>query len=294
MDSYITIESKEIIIPLAETVTSANISLSTNVLSTVVNNEDIEIKLELNNAVETSDLYIDGTFKIEFPEYVEDVTVKNSNILYSEGLNIKEITKQIENGKIVLYVTLEGIQSQFSTGTVTNGTNIILGTDIKTKLLTPSSDNVIKLYYQNKNAVSYEQIDESTGMGYNETPVSFVSPTGMLAVNKISDYEETGKSIISVNQGTVVDKIEMDSEAIEAKMDLMLINNTGSVCNSLRVLGRIPFEGNKKVGTDEDLQTTVNTNMIQGLSIDEKYAQNAKIYYSENGEATDDLSLIHI
>lgn len=290
MDSYITIESKEIIIPLAETVTSANISLSTNVLSTVVNNEDIEIKLELNNAVETSDLYIDGTFKIEFPEYVEDVTVKNSNILYSEGLNIKEITKQIENGKVVLYVTLEGIQSQFSTGTVTNGTNIILGTDIKTKLLTPSSENVIKLYYQNKNAVSYEQIDESTRMGYNETPVSFVSPTGMLAVNKISDYEETGKSIISVNQGTVVDKIEMDSEAIEAKMDLMLINNTGSVCNSLRVLGRIPFEGNKKVGTDEDLQTTVNTNMIQGLSIDEKYAQNAKIYYSENGEATDDLA----
>lgn len=289
-DSYITLENKEISIPLTETVTSANISLSTNTLSTIVNNEDVEIKLELNNAVESSDLYIGGTFKIEFPEYIEDVTVKNYNILYSEGLNIKEIIKQIENGKVVLYVTLEGVQSQFSTGTVTNGTNIILGTDIKTKLLTPASENVIKLYYQNSNAVAYSQIDEATQMGYNEVKISFVSPAGMLAVNKISEYDETGKSIISVNQGTVVDKIKMDSEAIDAKMDLMLINNTGNVCNSLKVLGRIPFEGNKKVGTDEDLKTTVDTNMIQGISLDENLAQNAKIYYSENGEASDDLS----
>ena len=148
----------------------------------------------------------------------------------------------------------------------------------------------MKLYYLNSNAISYSNIDEATGMGVNEAKVSFVSPAGMLAVNKISEYDETGKSIISVNQGTVVDKIKMDSEAIDAKMDLMLINNTGDICNSLKVLGRIPFEGNKKVGTDEDLKTTVNTNMIQGISLDENLMQNAKIYYSENGEATDDLA----
>ncbi len=289
-NSYLTIENKEISIPLTETMTSSNISLSTSSLSTIVNNEDVEIKIELNNEKESSDLYIGGTFKIEFPEYIEDVTVKNYNILYAEGLNIKEITKQIENEKVVLYITLDGVQSQFSTGTVTNGTNIILGTDIKTKLLTPASENVIKLYYLNSNAISYSNIDEATDMGVNEAKVSFVSPAGMLAVNKISEYDETGKSIISVNQGTVVDKIKMDSEAIDAKMDLMLINNTGDICNSLKVLGRIPFEGNKKIGTDEDLKTTVNTNMIQGISLDENLMQNAKIYYSENGEATDDLA----
>ena len=198
-NSYLTIENKEISIPLTETMTSSNISLSTSSLSTIVNNEDVEIKIELNNEKESSDLYIGGTFKIEFPEYIEDVTVKNYNILYAEGLNIKEITKQIENGKVVLYITLDGVQSQFSTGTVTNGTNIILGTDIKTKLLTPASENVIKLYYDNSNAVAYSNLDEATGMGVNEAKVSFVSPAGMLAVNKISEYDETGKSIITVN-----------------------------------------------------------------------------------------------
>lgn len=290
-DSYMTIENKEISIPLTETNTNANISLSTNTLSTVVNNEDVEVKIELDNSRENSDLYVNGNFKIEFPSYVEDVTVKNQNILYAEGLNIREITKQIENDKVVLYISLEGTQTKYSTGTVTKGTNIILGTDIKTKLLTPTSNDVIKLYYSNDNAISYSQVDEETGLGYSEIPVRFVSPAGMLAVNKISGYEETGKTILSVNQGTVVDKIKMDSDAKEATMDLMLINNTGNVCNDLVVLGRIPFEGNKKIGSDEELKTTVNTNMIQGLSINSEVAsQNAKIYYSENGEATEDLT----
>lgn len=292
-DNYILLENKEIVMPLTETNTNANISLSTDVLSTIVSNEDVEVKIELDNSRENSDFYINGIFKVEFPEYVEDVIVKNYNILYSEGLNIKEVTKQIENDKVVLYIRLEGTQNNFSTGTVTNGTNIILGTDIKTKLLTPTSEDEIKLYYINENAISYKTIDESTGMGFNKTKVSFSAPVGMLAVNKISGYEETGKSIISVNQGTVVDKIKMDSDAKNAKMDLMLINNTGNTCNDVKVLGRIPFEGNKKIGTNEELKTTVNTSMVQGINIESEAANYAKVYYSENGEATEYLNNIN-
>ena len=286
-NEYLNLESRQISIPLTETSTNANLVLGTNVLSTIVDNEDIEIKVELDNARENTDLYKNGTIKIEFPEYIEDVTIKTANILYAEGIIAKQVEKQIENGKVVIYITLEGTQKVFSTGSVTNGTNIILNADIKTKLLTPSSEDVVKMYYSHDNATSYEI--ETEGKGYNEAKVSFAAPVGMLAVSKISDYEGTGKSIISVNQGTVVDKIKMDSDAINATMELMLINNTGDICKTVSVIGRIPFEGNKKVGTDEDLKTTVNTNMIQGLEVKGEQAEYAKIYYSTNGEATEDL-----
>lgn len=287
-NEFVNVDNQNAEIILTETNTNANITLNKTTLSTIVNNEDVELKIELDNSREDSDMYVNGTFKVEFPKYIEDVNIKNYNILYSEGLNIKNINKQEENGQIVLYITLEGTENGFSTGTVTNGTNIILGMDIKTELLTPSSNDVIKMYYVQDNAISYKtQVEQ---LGYAETEVNFAAPTGMLAVNKISGYDETGKSIISVNQGTIVDKIKMDSDAKNAKMDLMLINNTGSICDDVRVLGRIPFEGNKKIGTDEELQTTVNTTMIQGINIDSENAQNAKIYYSENGEATDDLN----
>lgn len=287
-NEFANVDNQNIEIALTETNTNANITLNKTTLSTIVNNEDVELKIELDNSREDSDMYVNGTFKVEFPKYIEDVNIKNYNILYAEGLNIKNINKQEENGQIVLYITLEGTEQGFSTGTVTNGTNIILGMDIKTELLTPSSKDLIKMYYVQDNAISYKtQVEQ---LGYAETEINFAAPTGMLAVNKISGYDETGKSIISVNQGTLVDKIKMDSDSKNAKMDLMLINNTGSTCDDVKVLGRIPFEGNKKIGTDEELQTTVNTTMIQGINIDSEIAQNAKIYYSENGEATDDLN----
>lgn len=284
------LENKEMALPLTETYTNANISINPNTLSTKLINEDVEVKIELDNARENSDLYVNGTFKIEFPEYIEDIEVKSYNILYSEGLVIKEIAQQKENNKMVLNITLDGTQANFSTGTVTNGTNIILGMNIKAGLLTPMTDDEIELYYKNDNAVLYNTIDEATGLGFNKANVSFITPVGMLAVNKISGYEETGKSVISVNQGTVVDKIQMDSDAKNAKMDLMVINNTGDNCTDVKVLGRIPFENNKKIGTDEELKTTVNTTMSQAITIEGETQNYAKIYYSENGEATEDLN----
>ena len=289
-NEYLNLESKQIVIPLTETNTNTNLVLSTNVLSTVVNNEGVEIKIELDNARENTDLYKNGIFKIEFPEYVEDVVINTANILYAEGIIAKQVDKQIENGKIVLYITLEGTQERFSTGSVTNGTNIILNTDIKTKLLTPSSEDVIKMYYRHDNSTAYVNADEQTGFGYSEAKINFAAPVGMLAVSRISGYDETGKSIISVNQGTVVDKIKMDSAAINATMELMLINNTGDTCKTVSVIGRIPYEGNKKIGTDEELKTTVNTNMIQGVIVQGDEAKYAKVYYSSNGEATEDLT----
>ena len=289
-NEYLNLENKSIFIPLQETNTNANLVISTDILSTIVNNENVELKVELDNARENTDLYKNGTLKIEFPEYIEDVVINTANILYAEGITAKFVTKQIENGKVVIYVELEGTQARFSTGSVTNGTNIILNVDIKTKLLTPSTEEVIKLYYKHDNVTSYTKIDEQTKIGYSEAKVSFAAPVGMLAVSRISGYEETGKSIISVNQGTVIDKIQMDSTAKNATMELMLINNTGDTCNTINVIGRIPFEGNKKIGTNEDLKTTVNTNMIQGLVVQGDEAQYAKIYYSSNGEATEDLT----
>lgn len=286
----IVLENKEISIPLTETNTNANIVLSADVLSTIVENKDVEIKIELDNSRENTDLYKNGTFKIEFPEYIEDVVVNTANILYTEGIIAKQVNKQVENGKIVLYVFLGGAQERFSTGSVTNGTNIILNVDIKTKLLTPTASGTIKMYYNHDNACSYTRVDEQTGNGYNETKVNFIAPSGMLAVSRISGYDETGRSIISVNQGTVIDKIQMDSDAKNATMELMLINNTGDTCNTVNVIGRIPFEGNKKIGTDEDLNTTVNTNMIQGIIVQGEESKYAKIYYSSNGEATENLT----
>lgn len=280
-------------IALEETTTNANIVIGRDVLSTIVTNENVEIKIELDNNRKETDLYENPVFLVELPEYIEDITVKEANVLFDENLQIQLIEKIEQEGKIFLRITLVGTQNGFSTGSFTKGTNIVLNTDIKAKLLTPNKSDEIKLYFSNENAMDYENKIEIAGqvLGSAVAGVFFSAPAGMLAVNSISNFENTDKTAISVNQGTVTEKIPVYAPAKTATMQTMIVNNTGNVCENVVALGRIPFKGNKNIESATELGTTVDTtlkSLITSEGIDE---ENIAIYYSENGEATTDLTL---
>lgn len=278
-------------IRLAETNTNAEISINRDTLSTIVNNENVELKIALDNAREETDLYANPVFKIELPEYIEDVQVKDANILYDDQLKIADIQKQKENGKTVLQIRLSGMQNGFSTGSISKGTNILLNTDMKAKILTPNKEDSIQMYYYNPNAVQYANTTnaENQTLGETSTPVAFSAPAGMVAISQMSQYESTGKSIMSVAQGSVTDKIGVYDTAKTAKMNVTFMNNTGDVCNHITAIGRIPFQGNRTVFGNRDLGTTVSTTLKSKLTAQGIAENQVQIYYSENGEATQDL-----
>ena len=113
-------------IALTETTTNAKLEISNTSLSTMVENKNVEMKILLNNNVETSDLYKNATFTINLPKYIEDIDITGYNILYTSGLTLERIEKiPTENG-IVLKIFTAGAENNFSTGVLTNGTNIIL------------------------------------------------------------------------------------------------------------------------------------------------------------------------
>ena len=291
-ENYIQIENETRQIELEETNTKANKQIGKDTLSTIVNNENVEIKIELDNNRENTDLYINPVFRIELPEYIEDINVKEANVVFDNNLKISNIQKYNDNGRIILEIALEGMQDGFSNGTFTNGTNIVLNTDIKAKLLTPNKTEEVKLYYYNPNAISYEEKTQmwNQELGTSKTEIGFSAPVGMLAVNSITNYEDTGKSIISVEQGKIEDKIEIFDEAKIAKMNMMIINNTENTANNIIAIGRIPFKGNKTIKDNTDLGTTLDTVLKSPITTVGNSIDGMKIYYSENGEATEDLN----
>ena len=291
-ENYIQIENETSQIELEETNTKANIQIGKDTLSTIVNNENVEIKIELDNNRENTDLYINPVFRIELPEYIEDINVKEANVVFDNNLKISNIQKYNDNGRIILEIALEGMQDGFSNGTFTNGTNIVLNTDIKAKLLTPNKTEEVKLYYYNPNAISYEEKTQmwNQELGTSKTEIGFSAPVGMLAVNSVTNYEDTGKSIISVEQGKIEDKIEIFDEAKIAKMNMMIINNTENTANNIIAIGRIPFKGNKTIKDNIDLGTTLDTVLKGPITTVGNSIDGMKIYYSENGEATEDLN----
>ena len=72
-------------------------------------------------------------------------------------------------------------------------------------------------------------------------------------------------------------------------MKATVVNNYGKDIKNPKILGRIPFQGNKKTDGTE-LGSTLNTVLTSGLTVSGIDNNLVTIYYSENGDATADLN----
>lgn len=191
----VTLAEADISRELTETKTEAQVILSTNKLSSISKNENVEIKIELKNNNENSDLYKNPKFEIELPKEISDIEIKDANILFDEELQIEDISKTKINGHIVVTIKLKGIQTKFLLEEYINGTTIVLNTDISVDIKTISkTENIIMKYY-NENAVSYN----AEGHGEYTSSIEFISPVGMIIGTEISNYNQDGQSIMSIS-----------------------------------------------------------------------------------------------
>lgn len=282
------LEEKNIMLPLEETITKSKISINRDKLSTLVKNEDIEMTIELGNDDETSDFYIDPFFEIQLPQEVTNVEIIDAQVLFDEELTIKNVEFIQKNGNPTIKVNLDGVQTKFSNGVVANGTNVVLKVNIEVNNLAPSSVEEIKMYYYNSNAQSYEngiQTEEGNA-GLSTIPIELVAPTGMITINGMQNYDGSGNTIMTLNQGDVLEQVETYRPARIIKMNISAINNTGNTCSDVVILGRMPFAGNTDIETKEDLGTTLDTYLRGYIKAENLEGDGLKIYYSENGEAT--------
>lgn len=283
VENLVELGNTEIKTELTNTTTKATLHLDRDSLSTLVTNENVELRIELNNNQETSDVYAHSVFEIELPEYIQNIDIKDSGIMYGEGLTISNIEKVENEGKKLIRITVDGTQNALSSGVLNNGTNIVLNTNIEVDLYTPATEGEFKLTYVNDAATTYEENAVSI------LPVYYSAPTGLVVVNSTTGYDDLGSVLTSIRQGKKEAEIARDVDAKIATMEIIVMNNNNNKISDLEVLGRIPFKGVKDIQTEEDLGTTIDTKLISGLVADEKNNANFTVYYSENGEATKDL-----
>ena len=273
-------------IKLNDTKTNPILVMNRDSLSTLSLNENVEIKIELNNAVEESDLYGHSEFEIEFPEGVESIAIKDadsideSGLLSGEGLKITSVDVEGRTIKVVLDGKQDGINSSI----VTKGTNIVLRADIKVNLYTPSKSETIKLRVNNSEATNYENDGES------ELPIVYSAPTGVVTVNSTYNYNDNGDVITSVKQGKQTDLLDIYSSSKVATMELIVMNNNSNNVSDFSILGRFPFEGVTDILTGDDLETTITPKLVKGIEADLNNNIDFEIYYSSNEDASKDIN----
>lgn len=291
---------------LTETQTKADLLLETDVFSTLVENKNVEIKIRLNNSTNTSDLYQNPIFQIEFPTYIEKVDVKKENVkvLYSDELQIQDIKTINKDGKIFLQIHTSGTQTKFGEG-ISGGTTIILTANIKAQVTTPALESEIKLSYYNQNAIKYEKEEkwhiqdverrapiarEDYVNGSVSETIRFAAPLGLINAININNFNDANESIISVEQGEVLGKIEIADSRRTVNLKLLVVNNFENPCENVVILGRLPFKDNKSIINGENLGTTVNTTLRSEIVPSGIDKDKITVYYSENGDATVDLN----
>lgn len=279
VEEAVEVGNVETVTNLVDTKTKANLVINKNSFSTLENNTNVELRVELNNANDTSDIYGHSVFEIELPESIENIEITDASLLYAEGLTLT--SAEVVNKTIV--ITLDGIQEGINSGVLTNGTNIVLNANIKVNLYTPAKTETIKFRYNNSEATNYEN------EGKSEITINYSAPTGLVAVNGISNYKDNN-IVTSVRQGKKEDLIDIYSTEKNPTMELIIMNNNGNTVSNVSILGRIPFTGVKDIVNGNELGTTLDSKLITGLVSDQRNSTQFTVYYSENKEATKDLN----
>lgn len=287
-------------IVLVAPTTKIETSVSNANLSTIVKNENVELRVILKTNDITCDLYKNPVVEIVLPSYIEKVEVKDVNLLFDNELKVKDYNTFLnENGNTVIRVNIEGEQTTYNGDEITKGANLIINTDITLKQLTPTTNDVMKVYVTNELATTYEQtetprarsVEVSQQKGYVETSLKAVAPVGMVTTNAISGFNAKNETVTSISSSEQIGNLDVKKEARVATVSMNVINNYQNVVNGVSVLGRVPTTGSKNVDTREDFGSNLALTMASALNVSGIDASMVEIYYSSNMDATKDLSV---
>ena len=269
---------------MQEPVTKAELEISKKDLTTVVENKNVEIRAVLDTSNVYNALFENLKLKIILPSSIENVDLNSINILLDNELKIKSSQLKEENGQKVIYIELEGKQTEYAIDAEYKGAIVVLNADIDLESLTPSGTSKIRMEYVNENETAVNTNGEV------EQDINFVAPTGIVAASGISGYKDGAEDVLSISEKTQTVEIDTYSEKRNTTMKGIIINNYQNDISNIMVLGRIPSQGNKKIDAEDELGTTFTTPLATGISILGIDSSNYTIYYSDNANATKDLN----
>ena len=275
----------------------ASISLSNNTISTQVTeeNEIITISATANTSYNQV-AWQNGTFLVKLPQEIIDVQINNVEISNS-NVSLESYELIEENGeRFIKIITQNSTPTTF---------NITIDVDITPDPRIATMTRQVELYASNENGENYYYTSQDTYdvdndlnteelVNYRTTSLSMVSPNSLLTNQTVSNYDDKGSTVISPQiadirpQYAIVD--QEGAEEQTATIGVQIKNNYASTISEIKLVGKIPFEGNTYVISGDDLGSSFTTTMKNtGIQVPEELAQYVTVYYSEEENPTNDI-----
>lgn len=271
----------ESLIKLDEPTQKVSITANKESLSTIIENKDVEIKATLENDSIDDLMFENPTVIIKLPTNIESISIKEAKLYFDDELQIGESTLvDNDDGSKSIITKLTGKQTKYN-NVAAKGATLSFIADITLNKLTPTTQTQINLIVENG-----DENKTQTTASYN---ISYIAPTGVVTTNAMDNYMSGGETLMSISGEQKEALILTLAESINPTFTMNVINNYAYDLSNVVVLGRTPFKGNKNPDTQEDLGSSITLPLISGITISGTDASYT-IYYSENGDATRDLS----
>lgn len=275
--------NKEALVEMTNPITDASLKINTDKLSTVVKNENVELRVTLNTSKAWGALYKNPEVSIILPNYITDINIENVKLLYEKELKIKDAKiYRNENGNLVINIKLNGEQTAYNETFVTEGATLIMNSDITVNSNAPTG--MQKIYLNVKNEKTSEELT-------TENDIKLIAPAGIATVSEISGYSDEGEKAVSISSKIGKGAVKALAPAKDATVRMIAINNYEYDCDNVVILGRTPTEGNKKITKNEDLGSTFSLDVKSGIKSENGLnSDQMKVYYSANKEADTNLN----
>ena len=277
----------------------ANLTLSKNTLSTQVTekNEKLTIRATANES-QNQLPWKNGSFLIKVPQdiittEINNITSTNTNVTITSSEYLEN-----DNGKFIK-INTKNTTDAGQTFDIVIDANITPDPRIATQTenfeLYAANEDGVDYYYGssdiydiNDNLNTTEKVHKST------TSVSLIAPNSLLTNQTASNFDKNGTQVVSPQIADVkppLATVEQYTEEKTIRIGAQIKNNYASTISEVKLLGKIPFEGNTYVISEENLNSTFTTKMTDaGIEVPDGLKDKIKVYYSENENPDRDTS----
>ena len=265
----------------------ARIYLNRSAITTQETEKDVDINVVTSSYKENNEQgWKNGIYLVKLPKDIIDIKI---NQVKSSNSNIKiDNYERIEKDGEV-FVKIMTANEEIADATIT------INCDLTADSRIPTTTEYFELYAYNEEATDYayptNDIYDINGNGnvsekINKytTSITLNSPSSLLTNETLTNYDADGNVTVAPKTATV----EKNQRAVTVNVEVN--NNYSNTISEVKILGRLPFEGNKYAINGHEIGSEFTATMSkEGIIVPDALKNVATIYYSENGEATNDL-----
>ena len=277
-------------------VSVATISISKNTISTQETEKNDKITITTKTSASNNQTeWQNGIFLVKIPTEIIDVQLNEVNVNNS-SVTIESYEVIEEKGQRFIKIVTKNNTPQTFT--------ITLDVDLSPDPRIATTTRQIELYATNENGSDYyykaedaydvnNNLNATEFVNHTSASISMVSPNSLLTNQVATNYDDKESVVISPQVADIRPQyavVDQEQEEQTATIGTQIKNNYASTISDIKILGKIPFEGNTYVISKANLNSSFTTKMTeQGIVVPEELQAVATIYYSENENPTTNL-----